>query len=126
MATKWVRLVAAVAAIAVVAGGAWWLIGPWASPPAGACAASEPADLPAAEIIFEPTIGWQPAELPEAVTNDDEQVMLAVSPLDHGWLASGSTSTGPDTHGFMLRSPDGMEWRSDPDDAGSSRMPRSA
>ena len=113
----WVRLVAVAAAIGVVASVAWWLVGPGAAPATGACAAAEPADAPDGPVVFEPTITWEPADLPEAATDGDEQIMLAVSSLDHGWLASGRSSTGPESHGFVLRSTDSVDWTLSPGDA---------
>jgi len=113
----WVRLVAAVAAIAVVAGGAWWLIGPGADPALGACADAVRADLPAAPVVFEPTISWEPAELPPVATDVDEQSMLAVTAFGDGWVASGRSSSGPETRPLMLHSTDGVTWRTEPDDA---------
>jgi hypothetical protein len=83
----WVRIVAAVAVIAVVAVGAWWLIGPGADPALQACADAERADVPAAPVVFEPRIAWEPATLPAIATNADEQIMLALTPFGQGWVA---------------------------------------
>jgi hypothetical protein len=113
----WVRLVAAVAAIGVVAGGAWWLIGPGADPGLVACDDAERADVPVVPVVFEPTISWEPAALPANATDPDEQLMLAVSPLGHGWVAAGVSSSGPETRAMMLHTTDGVTWGTEPDEA---------
>jgi hypothetical protein len=114
----WARLLAAVMAIAIAGGAAWWFwLGPGTAPPADACGAAERVDVPGAPAVFEPTVFWQLAELPALATDGDEQVMLGGAAFHHGWVASGRSSSGPDSNGFILSSPDGFEWRYGPADA---------
>ena len=114
----WVKLVAAAVAIAVIVGASWWaLVGPGSAPPVDACSAAERAAVRDAPVAFEPTIQWQPAELPEVATDGDEQVMLAVAPRRSGWVATGRTSNGPRSHTFVLATSDGATWQADPADA---------
>jgi hypothetical protein len=114
----WVKVLASFVAIAVAAGAAWWFwLGPGTLPPTSACPAAERADIAESDVAFQPTIAWQPAELPAFATDGDEQIMLAVSALEDGWVAAGRTSTGPTSHGFLLRSIDDGTWHPGPDDA---------
>ena len=113
-----VRLLAAIVALAVVGGAAWWFgTGPLAEPPIAACDAAERAAVRDAPAVVEPTIDWQAAELPDVATDDDEQAMLAVAPRGNGWVASGRTSDGPRLNTFMLATTDGATWQSNPADA---------
>jgi len=114
----WARIMAAVIAVAVAGGAAWWFwLGPETAPSADACGAAERADVPSAPAVFEPTVSWQLAELPAFATDGDEQVMLGGAAFGHGWVASGRSRSGPDSNGFILSSPDGFEWRHGATDA---------
>ena len=114
----WVRIVTAVGAIAIAGGAAWWLwLGPGTDPPIGACVDAERPDARGGPAIFEPVVSWQHAELPALATDDDEQIMLGATAFDHGWVASGRSSSGPDSHGFIVSSLDGIDWRAEPADA---------
>lgn len=116
-AMTWGKVLAVVVAIAIAAGAAWWFwLGPATEPPSGACPAAERFEGRDSQVAFPPTVTWKAEELPAFATDGDEQIMLAVSPLEHGWMASGRTSTGPTSHGFVLRSDDGT-WSAGPDDA---------
>jgi hypothetical protein len=112
----WLKVGAVIAVIAVIGAGAWLLVGRDALARA-ACAGPQPTEVEAAPVVFEPTISWQSAELPDVATGPDQQVMLAVTSRDHGWVATGNSSDGPTSHGFVLSTTDGSAWLSDPTDA---------
>jgi hypothetical protein len=113
----WGKVLAVAVAIGIAAGAAWWFwLGPGTEPPSSACSGAERSEARDSAVAFPPTVVWQPEALPAFATDDDEQIMLAVSPLGPDWVASGRTSTGPTLHGFVLRSDNGT-WGAGPDDA---------
>jgi hypothetical protein len=114
----WARLLVVAVVLTAVGGAAWWF---WAGPDPGladACVTAERAAVRGAPAVFEPTIHWQAADLPEIATDADEQVMLAVTQQGrHGWVAAGRVSIGPEWHALMLASTDGATWQSEPGQA---------
>lgn len=105
--------------VVVVAGaGAWFMVGPGAAPPSGACApAAQPATSASQAVTTDPPlVAWSASDLPDGIDEAGEQAMLDVAAFAGGFVAVGRTSTGPDLNAFLLHSTDGSRWDQAPGD----------
>jgi hypothetical protein len=106
------RAIVAVGMVAVLAVGAWFLIGPGAGPPIGACSAPlgtvdagepRPPDAPT-------TLRWLDATTLSAGPEFDDEEIVAVVAFDGRFVAAGRRSNGAQSNAFVLTSTDGERW----------------
>lgn len=111
------RVIAALAMVSLVAGVAWFAIGPGAGPPIGSCADTTAPAAQAPDPAPLGAIAWRGETILDEADDFGEDLLLDVEAFDGRFVAVGRRSDGPRLHAFLLRSPDGLEWAEDPDDA---------
>lgn len=97
---------------AAIALGAWFSLGPGARPPTAACGetavASSPSDDP--RPTNPPAARWERATIRGTLDDAEQQEIADIVAFRGGFVAIGRSSSGPDSHAFVLRSRDGLEW----------------